>query len=269
MIHDHDKSICKWSVQIDGYCPFEEMLNRFINSHVEKKIRCKSKECLYLILKETGAKDEKEFVEKNYPEFMKPKGPLLAHELLSNINIDEVLHDFSVASIPKKNQKNLFVNGPFFHIPFDMRDFEKAVTSDFRDLNLNELHEKKFKSFGCVLNTDTWDSAQGGEHWVCVFGTLEKTNKCNIEYFNSSGNGLSSFKEIKKWIKKKQDEFKNLEITFEEIVDYPIQGEDSVCCGAYCLLYIKSRLEGKEKNYFQKFKINDNFVDNFRKYLFS
>jgi hypothetical protein len=117
MIHDHDKSICKWSVQKDGYCPFEEILNKLVNSHVEKKIRCKSKECLYIILDKTGLKNEREVIEKYEPDMLKPRGPLSAEEMLSNINIDDVLHDFAIASIPKKGESNIFVNGPFFHIP--------------------------------------------------------------------------------------------------------------------------------------------------------
>lgn len=269
MIHDHDKSVCKWSVQKDGYCPFEEILNKLVNSHVEKKIRCKSKECLYIILDKTGLKNEREVIEKYEPDMLKPRGPLSAEEMLSNINIDDVLHDFAIASIPKKGESNIFVNGPFFHIPFDMRDFEKATTSEFRDLNLQDLFDKKFKSFACVLNTDTWNGPNDSGHWVSIWGLLGPQNKVHIEYFNSSSNGLEDFREIKDWIKKKKNEFPQLKITYEEVVNFPLQGDDTVGCGAWCLIFIKSRLEGKDIKYFYKNKIDDLFVDGFRKYLFA
>ncbi len=267
MIHDHDKSVCKWSVQKDGYCPFEEILNKLVNSHVEKKIRCKSKECLYIILEKTGLKGEREVIEKYEPDMLKPRGPLSAEEMLSNINIDEVLRDFSIASIPKKGEKNIFVNGPFYHIPFDMRDFDKAAVSEFRDLNLQELFDRKFRSFGCVLNTDTWQN--NGFHWIKVFGILNLPNKVHIEYFNSSGNGLEDFKEIKNWIKKKKNDFPQFKITYEEVVNFPLQDENTLGCGVWCLLYTKSRLEGKDKKYFYTHKVDDTFVDSFRKYIFT
>jgi hypothetical protein len=268
MIQNHDKSVCKWSVQKDGYCPFEEILNKLVNSHVDKKIRCKSKECLYIILEKTGLKNEREVIEKYEPDMLKPRGPLLKHELLSNINIDDVLHDFSIASIPKKGESNIFINGPFYHIPFVMRDFDKANVSEFRDLNFQDLYDRKFKSFGCVLNTDTWSGNNTEGHWLILAGFLSPQNRIHLEYFNSSSNGLDDFIEIKNWIKKKKSEFPQFKITYEEVVNFPLQGEDSVCCGVWCLLYMKFRLEGKDIKYFYENKIDDLFVDNFRKYLF-
>ncbi len=274
MIHNHDKSLCRWSFQINGYCPYKEMLNMLVNTHCAEKIKCKDKQCLYIMLKKTGHKTEKELIKSKFPEMLKPNGPIEAEDMLSNVNIDEVLHDFSIASIPKIKTNSIFINGPFYHIDFDMRDFEKTHNSVLKNLNLNKLYSEKFKSFGCVLNTDTWNSSNENGHWVAIYGIfLEPKNTenkpiCQLEYFNSSGNDLSDFVEIKHWIAKKKSEYPSFDIKEIEVVDEPLQG-DTVNCGVWTLIYIKSRLEGKPINYFYKFNVNDSFIDKSRKYLFT
>ena len=266
MILPHDKSACKWSAQKKGYCPYDEMLSKLVSSHTSHARRCETKECLFV---ELGVGSEHELVSKHFPELAKPSGPLKREELLSNINIDAVLHDFALASVGKKSEESIFKNGPFFHVPFDMRDFDRALESVFRDLNLEELVRKGFKSFGCVLNTDTWSSPNNEGHWVAVYGQFAGPQKCVIEYFNSSGNGLAQFREIQSWIDKKKYDHPSIKISHREVVDEPLQGDDTVNCGVWCLLYIKSRLEGRDPKYFYKCGVNDDFVDEARKFLFS
>lgn len=257
--NESDKSICKWSTQVDDACPYEELLNMLVNSVSEKKIRCDKKECLNII-KKRGIKNDKELLEKtDKTDYMKPGGPATTTRLLNQFNIDNVLYDFSIATI---NENGVFKNGPFFHIRFEMRDFMEAFKSELRDVDFGKLIDAGFKSFGCVLNTDVW--AGPGKHWVCIFGTIED-KKIRVEYFNSSGNGLDQFPEIRKWVEFKKETY---DIDIEEVVKKTLQYSETEC-GVWCLCYIKSRLEGHPKDYFYKYNVDDDDIIKMRKYLFS
>jgi len=258
-IKEHDKSVCKWSVQEEGACPYEELLNMLVNSVSRQKIRCDKKKCLE-IAKKMGIKSDGELLEKTgKTDYLKPDGPRENTNLLNQFNIDGVLYDFGIASI-KTN--SVFKNGPFYHIRFEMRDFMDAFKSELRDVDFNKLIAGDFKSFGCVLNTDVW--AGPGKHWVCVFGTIDG-DKIKVEYFNSSSNGLDQFPEIRQWVEFKKEKYK---IEIEEVVNKTLQYSETEC-GVWCLCYIKSRLEGHPKDYFYKYNVSDDDIINMRKYLFS
>lgn len=185
IIKDSDKSICRWSVQEDGFCPYQEFANMLLNDLSATKIRCVKKQCLKLITDRYGPMSDRDIINKTgRTNYLKPVGPANSTTLLNNVNIDEVLKDFSVASI--KSQE--FINGPFYHIPFEMRDFMQSNYSELRDIDFNKMANHKFKTFGCVLNTDVWSGP--GEHWVCIFGSINNSNNSNNS--NSSNSNKSN-----------------------------------------------------------------------------
>lgn len=267
---EKDDTICKWSVQKNKMCPYKEILNMLVNSFKHDKKRCEEKKCLLLegieakkyLEEEAGYNDDYKLLkEVGKTSWVKPTGPADTTDLLNQFNIDEVLQDFSMASL---NKDTHFINIPFYHIPFEMRDFAKSSTSTLNNLDFKSLINKKFKSFGCVLNTDVW--AGPGKHWVCIFGTVDGKT-INIEYFNSSSNGLSEFEEIAEWVDRKKKEFPKYKISIKEVVEEEIQKSETEC-GVWCLCYIKCRLENKPHNYFMKKNISDDEITQARKYLF-
>ena len=122
-----DESICLWSTRIDDQCPYKEFLNIIRNELTNKKIRCEGKKCLKILMDHTNTTDELSMVEKIAPDYLRPSGPAYSTKILNNFNIDTILKDFSRASV---NKDTRFINGPFYHISFDMRDFMEAVTSE-------------------------------------------------------------------------------------------------------------------------------------------
>ncbi len=261
MNSEQDTSLCKWSVQVNGTCPYKEMFNMIKNSF-DIKERC-DKNCLNVMLAATGTATELDLIKYlNLQEWLKPHGPAKSTKLLNNFNIDQVLKDFSVASV-KKNEGHIFVNGPFYHVPFDMLDFMEMPGSSLRNLDIPKLHSLGFRSFGCVLNTDTWKGP--GKHWVCIYGTIPENLKDTVfvEYFNSSGNGLKKFWTLLDWRDKMAE---NVNIEIAEVNHKPIQESDTEC-GVWCLFYIKTRLEGKTPDFYIN-TFDDNDMIKGRSYLF-
>lgn len=260
MWKNHDQSACKWSAQTStGYCPYKEIYIRLFNDVSPEKKNCKDRACLNILLETTGASSEAEGLEKlGRTDLLKPRGPH-SHDLLNNFNIDNVLHDLAMASV---SNSTLFPNGPMYHVPYVMYDFHRMPGNELWDLSLDELVQKGFKTFACVLNTDTYAGA--GKHWVCIFGTHKADGKWDVEYFNSSSNGLEHFSTLGKWIEHKRALGANIDIS--ECVFEPLQWDDE-SCGIWCLIFIKSRLEGHDANWMKKFNDNDMFEA--RRYLFT
>ncbi len=259
---EKDTSICKWSVQINGMCPYKEMLNMILNDFDEKKTRCEGKQCLNIILKETGKKNEEEVVNIYAPNYKKPKGPAKSTKLINNFNIEDILKDFSLASL---NKNTKFTNGPFYNVRFEMSDFLKSYSSDLRDLDFKKLYDMGFRTFGCILNTDTWSGP--GKHWVCIFGTINSATNIKVEYFNSSGRTVEKYPSLLEWKDLKKKQGYNISIN-NVIPSSGIQRSDTEC-GVWCLFYIKCRLEGKPEDYFIKEGITDEDITKGRKYLFT
>ena len=261
LIKPHDQSICRWSIQENGMCPYRELTNMILNGLTKEKIRCKDKQCLQIIKKHRPEiqSDMDLLRATNHTDYTKPDGPATTMNLLSNVNIDDVLHDWSVASINSPN----FTNGPFYHVDFEMRDFMRSIRSALRDLDFDKLRKSGFRTFGCVLNTDVW--AGPGEHWVCIFGTIKAEGPIKVEYFNSSGNGLDMFSELVEWADHKCEE--GYDVSIKEVSNVELQKSETEC-GMWCLCYIKSRLEGHDPLHFIKKNITDDAVTEMRRYLF-
>ena len=201
-----------------------------------------------------------EKIEKELEENFKPDGPALTFDLLNNINIDDVLEQFTKA-YKKEN---------FLHIPFQMRDFAKYEDEYRRDRNLNTIDlSQKFndgmKCFGVVINTDY--STGRGIHWFSIFGDFRK-KPYTIEYFNSSGN--LPIIEISIWMKNIKTKLsRELDVEINDIIVSRIahQTGDNAC-GVYSLYYILSRLEKIPYEYFASNRIPDELMDTFRQVFF-
>jgi hypothetical protein len=184
----------------------------------------------------------------------KPDGPLNKNTWFSNINIDNVLYQ-----IEKK-----YTNKKFKHIPFQMRDFQETnsalATIDF----VNE-YQNGVRCFGVVFNDDK--STGGGSHWTAMFGDFSK-EPFTIEHFNSSGAGPKN--EMREWmIKTKHKLEKGLKkkVEVKEVSKIQHQMGNSAC-GPYSIYYIISRLENVPYTSFEKQRIPDEYMDEFRFYLF-
>lgn len=215
---------------------------------------CKSESCILNQneIKENIGHNE---IESQLTHRFKPVGPLDKKEWLSNVDIDSVLEQIS----KKFKHKN------FKHIPFQMRDFEKTnsqlAITDF----VNEYKENGVRCFGVVFNDDV--STGRGTHWTAMFGDFSK-QPFTIEHFNSSGSGPKN--EIREWMiktKHKLEKELNIKVEVKEVSKIEHQNDQS-SCGPYSLYYIISRLEGIPYTVFEKNRIPDSVMWEFRYYLF-
>lgn len=221
---------------------------------IKQLLNCQSESCIF------RRKDFIDFARlNNVPailnKFFKPEGPALNRDLLSNFNIDDVLHQFETK----------FASRRFKHIPFQMRDFEK-VQSELATTNFAEL-AKHHDSFGCVLNTDY--SHGKGIHWFCLFGErVPQSNVYRLEYFNSSGR--PPLVEVQNWLSKQKQNIQRdtgLKVEVWDGNKVKFQDDDH-SCGVYSLCYIWLRLEGVPPTWFKPTRFNDSAMLKARKQLF-
>lgn len=214
---------------------------------------CKSESCLLTkdeIIEAIGYNK----VTEQLKERFKPEGPLDKNTWFSNINIDDVL-----TQIEKKYQHKKFK-----HIPFQMRDFQeiggKLAVTDFV-----KEYQNGIRCFGVVFNDDK--STGGGSHWTAMFGDFSE-EPFTIEHFNSSGAGPKN--EMREWMiktKHKLEKELNKKVEVKEVSKIQHQTDNS-SCGPYSLYYIISRLEGVPFITFEKKRIPDSVMWEFRKVLF-
>jgi hypothetical protein len=225
-----------------------------IISNLKKVYECSTDSCLLEnrdVINILGQNVVNNQLDNNF----KPDGPLDKNEWLSNSDIDSVL-----SQINKKDGNNIFK-----HINFQMRDFEKTG-SELASIDFaNEYKNNGIKCFGVVFNDDV--STGNGTHWTAMFGDFRK-KPFTIEHFNSSGAGPQN--EMRIWMKKTKMKLeKELNVTVNVIEVSKIQHQmDNSSCGPYSLYYIISRLEGVSSDAFQKNRIPDNKMWEFRKILF-
>lgn len=227
---------------------------KIVIQSIKQLLNCNSESCIFR---------RKEFIDfaqlNNIPalldKFFKPEGPALSHDLLSNFNIDDVLHQFETKFAARK----------FKHIPFQMRDFDK-VQSELATMNFAELAQTH-DTFGCVLNTDY--SHGKGIHWFCLFGERDpSTNSYSLEYFNSSGR--PPLAEIEAWLAKQKHIIQRqtglkVDVRDKNRIRYQ---DDDHSCGVYSLCYIWLRLEGVAPDWFVPKRFNDDVMLKARRQLF-
>jgi len=175
---------------------------------------------------------------------------------LTNYDIDGILRQWAIHDFP-----NLFVS------EFAMADFDPYY--DITRRSIYNLHKQfpNITCYACVLNTDVSDGP--GKHWVCVFIDLRNEDEWSIEYFDSLGD--KPFYNINYWMRQNKDYIErrlkqkiNIYLASKNICHQKLNTE----CGIYCLYYIRKRLEGTSIEYFSKSPISDNFIAEFRKYIF-
>ena len=243
-LHSFVKNIKKLSVSTDK----DVILN------LKKIYNCKSESCI-LTKNEIKQTIGHNAVEKQLSERFKPAGPLDKKEWLSNIDIDGVL-----GQIAEK-----FKHKKFKHIQFQMRDFQNTnselALTDF----VKEYKENGVRCFGVVFNDDI--STGRGTHWTAMFGDLSK-QPFTIEHFNSSGGGPKN--EMREWMIKTKHMLEkelNVKVEVKEVSKIEHQ-KDQSSCGPYSLYYIISRLEGVSYSVFEKHRIPDSVMWDFRYHLF-
>lgn len=274
-------SECRLGSEVDGsrVCSPRHMvkkMNEFLESkgeaegknldrpeHTIKNIKtlldCNSESCIY------KKKDFVEFAKLSHVDnfldkFFKPQGPALSKsEWLSNFNIDDVLDQLQEKYSAKK----------FYHIPFQMRDFEKIGT-ELATVDLVQKINEGYRIFGVVLNTDY--STGQGIHWyalcICVHELNAKINKIDIEYFNSSGR--PPLAETQAWMQKTRhilEKSLSVPVNVKYTTGIEFQNDNS-SCGVFCLAYIWMRLESVPFEWFREDNFTDKMMYEARKNLF-
>jgi len=203
----------------------------------------------------------------------KPPGPRNSTALLSNVHIDNVLKQWAAAEFPD-----------FYACPFAMADFN-TNGDKFAKVKLNQLRQKQYRTFGCVMNTD--NSKGPGTHWVAVFVDMRadftSSEPWTIEYFNSAGRPPAT--PVVRWMEQTRGELAKMRESECAASDAahtehgPVQtwAVSSVShqrsqteCGPYALYYIRRRLEGAAPRDFMEAsnKIPDAAMVEFRRHLF-
>jgi len=225
-------------------------------NNLKKIYNCKYESCL---LKQNEIVDvigDNEVSNQLYSRF-KPHGPYDSTQWFSNVNIDKVLDQIA----------DKFKHKKFLHIEFQMRDFADTGGTLSR-IDLAEEYNKGMRCFGVVFNTDK--SSGSGEHWFSIFGDLSK-EPFTIEYFNSAGGqSYDDLPEISLWMKDTRNYLckKLSKKAIDVVVTSIVNQSDNHSCGSYSLYYILSRLEGTPYKYFEKNKIGDKLMHEFRFNLF-
>lgn len=208
---------------------------------------------------------------------LKPSGPRLTNDWLSNDNIDDVLKDtideFPEMFVFKTTMTDFAGNGDkFLNIDKDLR------LSNSYNIIPELLDKGEVNCFGCVINTDKTNNCKTGKcgtHWVCVFVDCRKNNNVpwTIEYFDSVGDPPHS--EISKW----QERMSNILSTYRERkgemggvicdVNTMQHQESNNDCGVYCLYFLRARVEGIPFSRFLNKRLPDYVMIEYRRHLFS
>ncbi len=187
-------------------------------------------------------------------ERFKPEGPLDKTTWFSNVNIDDVLEQI----------KKKYKDKKFKHISFQMRDFQETG-GELAMTDFTEEYNNGIRCFGVVFNDDK--SSGNGTHWTAMFGDFSR-EPFTIEHFNSSGAGPKN--EIREWMNKTKHKLEKelgKKVEVKEVSKIQHQ-KDNSSCGPYSLYYIISRLENIPFIAFEKNRIPDNVMWDFRHHLF-
>ena len=226
-----------------------------ILEHLKQKTDCTSEFC---VIKSKKVKTQlgRDLVDKVLNNYFKVEGPKSDPEKwLSNDDIDKTLLLW----------KRLPQGKSFYHIPFQMRDFQEKGT-ELANLDFVKEYESGYRTFACVPNTD-WSSGNG-QHWFAMFFDF-RSEPYTLEYFNSSGE--CPLREFNKWMieseQRLQNEFRK---KVKRIVVTRIQNQyDNSSCGCYALYYIYSRLNDIPWEWFRKNRVHDKKMHEFRRFLFN
>ncbi len=218
---------------------------------LKARTNCNTELCVIEHFKKRSPNDMiNQIIENNF----KIKGPKYdVEKWLSNDDIDGTLRQWTI------RWKN------FYHIPFQMRDFNENKT-ELSTLNYPSLVEDNYIYFGCVPNTD-WSTGKG-QHWFALFFDFSKSPH-TLEYFNSSGE--CPLAEFNNWLNDTEQILqKKINNPVKKIIVTQVQNQyDNSSCGCYALYYIYSRLNGVNWEWFRHNRVTDKKMYEFRKFLFN
>lgn len=233
----------------------DHISDKTVLNNLKKKYNCDTEIC---VLKQPEIKSivGRENIDLIINEYFKPTGPRDNNKWLSNNDIDSVLFQM----------KKKYENKHFYHINFQMIDFEKMQT-ELATLNWPEKYKEGYRCFGTVLNTDV--STNNGKHWFALFASFQDSDEeFTVEYFNSSGElPMNQITEYMKKVKHMWQSHFTKPIN-DIIVTRIVNQFDGWNCGSYSLYYIISRLNGVPYSYFRTNHIGDDNMQLFRTYLF-
>lgn len=187
--------------------------------------------------------------------------------LLNNENIDTNLKQWERRFSKDKINK-------FFAYNFNMRNF-KEVGDTLATIDIKDLYDKGYRTFGCVINTDLYSGK--GIHWMALFGDMrsggQNQTQWTVEFFNSSGNPPQA--EFAEWLTTTKSRMSdiiseyNLNASAESVIVSRKQHQYSKSeCGVYALYYIYARLNSVPWTYFRDNHIPDTLCFELRQHLF-
>ena len=188
----------------------------------------------------------------NSPEEWKKK----PFEWLSSIEITQAMKQYEHA------YKCFEFLGPS-PIDFDKHKlYGECVWEELCKFNLMETIKRGKTKIGIIFNIDP--HYKEGSHWVAMFIDIKKGK---IYYFDSYGEKIE--KEIKKLVKRIQDQSMKLGDRFEYEYNKIRHQYTESECGMYCLYFIVKLLEGQSYESLTKNKISDKKMRDLRKKWFN
>lgn len=166
---------------------------------------------------------------------------------LSNVDIEQVLHDFEWIDRDKKIPSDFKLLGP---APID---FDKKIRGSCVDANLCDFDVDKFikkttfkgkhkTKLGIVFNTDTHD--KGGEHWISLYVDMDNLI---MMFFDSTGQSpqkqvLDLMHRIETYMRGLENK-KNMKLLKPHSkMNHQTKNTE---CGIYTLFFLTTMLTGK------------------------
>ncbi len=260
VLKDFHKKISK--SKTDGVSSPDQLVNDIV-----KILGLKSESCIYSHHKFVEYATENNLDRDQILDYIDgifyPIGPRESNKWLSNDNIDKYL-DKLAKKFPD-----------FQNFPYQMIDFNEQKNNIIANVNLTQYLDRGKRRFGMVLNTDV--SSGSGIHWFPIFIDCSNSDKCTIEYFNSTGD--TPDKRIIPWLVKIQHQLSTKMLIPVEIIlsNNPEYQRGNSECGVFSLVYILLRLNKVPWEFFRDKKmykntalrlINDKNMISMRKKLF-
>lgn len=182
------------------------------------------------------------------------------NEWLSSLDIIEVMNQY------EKKYKNFDFMGPS-PIDYDTHMLNgNCVWEELCHFNLSNHLKKGYNKIGVIFNTDPHN--KGGEHWISLFIDVKKKI---IFFFDSVGDPIPE--QIKKLVDKVTEQGNQLKspINFKFDQNHPVEHQKGNSeCGMYSLYFIIHMLENKiSSNYLKTHRLDDKYVEKFRKIYFN
>jgi hypothetical protein len=182
------------------------------------------------------------------------------NEWLSSLDIIQVMNQY------EKKYKNFDFIGPS-PIDYDTHTLNgECVWEELCHFNLSSHIKNGYNKIGIIFNTDPHN--KGGEHWISLFVDIKNEI---IFFFDSVGDSIPN--RIKKFVDDIVEQGKQLKtpISFKFDQNHPVEHQKgNTECGMYSLYFIIHMLENKiSTNYLKTHKLNDKYVEKFRKIYFN